>query len=635
MCGIAGVVGIAGAHVIVARMLEVIGHRGPDNTSLWSEGDISLGHVRLSIVDLSPQGNQPMFSEDEGVVLTGNGEIYNAPELRRGLLDAGHAFRSHSDNEVLLHLYEDAAREGDEDWPLVLNGMIAFGLFDRIRRRLILGRDRLGIKPLYYAQIGGGLIFASEIKAILASGLIRAKADPEGFAQYLTFENTFGAQTLFAGMRMVEPGQTLVFEAARLRAHRYWDVVFRDETPMTFAEACDEFLVTAKESVARHLMSDVEIATYLSGGIDSTSVATLALENLGTGVATFNGRFDVGGWYDESGGARAVAERIGSRHSEVVMGPDDFAVCFDDLMYHLDEPRMGYGSFSQYVVAREASKSVKVILTGHGGDEFFGGYQVFKFAGFLASLPGDPGRAFRLLRGHRPREIPHLAYFLLQPLLTRARRTFLPLINTRRALMRMLQPRALAQLGQIDPRAGLTALIGDEPDTVRRLTRVFMKSYLPGLFTVEDKISMAHSLESRTPLCDNAMVDLSLRVPFELKLHGGELKAIPRAAMRSRLPEILYGMPKRGFPTPLRPWFRSDLSDFVRSRLSVRDTPLHSIFTPNAVRGILDRQAHSPLRRLGAVDELFTHRVWQMLCLDSWMRRFDVDPGDLAEWGGA
>lgn len=633
MCGIAGVVGVAGAHEAVARMLGVIGHRGPDNTSLWSEGDTALGHARLSIVDLSPQGNQPMFSEDEGVVLVGNGEIYNAPDLRRGLLDAGHAFHSHSDNEVLLHLYQDAAQKGDEDWPLVLNGMIAFGLFDRIRRRLILGRDRLGIKPLYYAQVGSGLVFASEIKAILASGLIRAKADPEGFAQYLTFENTFGAQTLFAGVRMVEPGQALVFEAGGLRARRYWDVVFRDETPMTFAEACDEFLLTAKESVARHLMSDVEIATYLSGGIDSTSVATLALERLGKGVATFNGRFDVRGWYDESEGARAVAERIGSRHTEVVMGPDDFAACFDDLVHHLDEPRMGYGSFSQYVVAREAAKSVKVILTGHGGDEFFGGYPVFKFAGLLASLPGDPRRALTLLRGIRPAEIPHLVYFLIQPLLAGARRTFLPLIHTRKLLARMLQPAALARLGQADPRAGLAALIGDEPDVARRLTKVYMKTYLPGLFTVEDKISMAHSLESRTPLCDNAMVDLSLRVPFELKLHGGDLKAIPKAAMRSRLPAILYGLPKRGFPTPLRLWFRSELSDFVRSRLLARDTPLHAIFTPKAVAEVFERHANSPLRRLRPVDELFTHRVWQMLCLDSWMRRFDVDPGDLGGQG--
>lgn len=635
MCGIAGAIGLPGGGGAVRRMVAALAHRGPDNAACWEEGDAALGHARLAIVDLSPLGNQPMASEDGELLLAANGEIYNAPELRAGLEAEGHVFSSRSDNEVLLHLCERAALQGREDWPLELNGMFAFALWDRRARRLLLGRDRLGIKPLYYVEAGGGLVFASEIKGLLAHPAVRASLDPEGLAEYLAYGNTFGGQTLLRHVRMVEPGQTALFAPGGLRLSRYWDVAFREDAAMDFAGACEEYRATAAASVARHLMADVEVASYLSAGFDSTTVATLAQERLGGGIRTFTGGFDAPGlpgwsglpdWYDETEGAQAVAGRIGSRHAVVRMNGADFAAVFDDLIHHLDEPRMGFGSFSQYMVAREAARSVKVILTGHGGDELFCGYPVFRSLLLAQGLRrGALGQALGAALATRPGEWPRTLAVLGQELLGGAAGAHLPVVHPAGLLRRMLQPGAAARLSGIDARRGLLLAAGSDPDGCRRLTRLYLKCYLPGLFVVEDKISMAHSLESRTPLCDNALVDLALRMPFALKLRGGELKAVPRAAMRGRLPELLYGLPKRGFPTPLRLWLRGDLAHWAEKRLLAPDTPLRSLFRARAVADVWSAFARGTWRRVRPLDELLVQRVWQLLCLDSFMRRHGLE----------
>jgi len=630
MCGIAGCVGLPGAQAAAAAMVGAMAHRGPDNRSLWAEGDVALGHARLAIVDLSPLGNQPMVNEDGGIVLVGNGEVYNSPELRLRLEAQGHVFRSHSDNETLLHLYEQGMLDGNADWPRDINGMVAFGLWDRTRRRLLLGRDRLGIKPLYFCEMGSGLIFASEIKGLLAHPLARARIDAQGLREYLAFENTFGDRTLFAGVRMVEPGQTILFADGRLAARRYWELAFCDDAPLSFGEACEAFLSTAAASVQRHLMADVEIATYLSGGFDSTTVATLALEHLGTGVLTFTGSFDVPGWYDETPGALAVAERIGSRHTTVRMDAGHFAETFDDLVYHLDEPRMGFGSFSQYVVAREAARHVKVILTGHGGDELFAGYPVFKFLRLAQAFKSFSLAGLARLARVKPAEWPHVVYFLGRDMLGDGPRDYLPVITSGRRLEAMLLPETARLLRGIDPREGLRRTVGEEPDAYRRLTRTYLQTYLPGLFVVEDKISMAHSLESRTPLCDNAMLDLGLRMPFDVKLTDDTLKAVPKAAMQARLPEILYRLPKRGFPTPLRVWFRKELRDWAHHRLHAADSPLHTLFGARAVADAWSGFCTGWQRHVRPLDDLLVHRIWQLLCIDSWMRRFGLDGKSLA-----
>ena len=328
-----------------------------------------------------------MPNEDESLWLVGNGEIYNSQELRRELEEKGHCFRSQSDNEVLLHLYEE---EGDRFLQKV-KAMVALALWDGRRGRLILGRDRLGIKPLYYYHSGPSLVFASEIKALLVNPLVRSGIDPEGLRQYLSRANTFGPTTLHRNINMVEPGQCVIWERGEVRKRGYWRPHFSDEKPPTLAEAGEQYLFVAEKAVGRHLMSDVEVASYLSSGLDSTTVSALAAPRVDGALATYTGAFNIKGWYDERPGSAAVAARINARHQEVVMTADDFREVLDDLVFALDEPRMGFGAFSQYIVAREAARRVKVILTGHGGDELFAGYPVFKLI-ILRPRPHPGGR---------------------------------------------------------------------------------------------------------------------------------------------------------------------------------------------------------------------------------------------------
>ena len=368
MCGICGIIGSKDAKVIVETMAQRLLHRGPDHTGMWFAGDVSLGHTRLSIVDLSAAGNQPMTNEDETIRLVANGEIYNSAELRDELEGKGHFFRSRSDNEVLLHLYE----EQGEGFLKRLNGMAAFAIWDEKHRTLLLGRDRLGIKPLYYCEANGYFAFASEIKALLTCSSIEHRINPEGLAQYLAYENTFGSHTLFRYIHLLEPAHGLTWLDGRKRIFRYWSPGFNSESKAHFAGCCEQYRAVVDRSVQRHLMGDVEVASYLSSGLDSTTVAHFAARRMTHPLTTFTGAFNEGGWFDETPGTRSVAEAIGANHTEVRIGYEDLEQHFDDLIYSLDEPRMGIGAFSQYMVARQAAGRCKVILTGHGGDEYLG-----------------------------------------------------------------------------------------------------------------------------------------------------------------------------------------------------------------------------------------------------------------------
>jgi len=616
VCGICGLVGFSHPRASLERMLPLLKHRGPNNTGLWTGEGVGLGHTRLSIVDLSPAGNQPMANEDETVWLVANGEIYNSEELRLILEEQGHRFHSRSDNEVMLHFYEE---EREAFLPRI-NGMFALAIWDTQRQRLLLARDRLGIKPLYFYTLPEGLVFASEIKALLACQKVTIGLDIVGLKQYLTYENTFGPTTLHRGVQMIEPGQYIVWEDGRIREGLFWKPDFGERVGSGFEDACHSYLEVAERSVRRHLMSDVEVASYLSSGFDSTTVSTLASRHVTGRLATYTGAFRSDEWYDETRGAAAVAERIGSRHNVVEMQASDLKEVMDDLIFALDEPRMGTGSFSQYMVAKTAALRVKVILTGHGGDELFTGYPVFKLIHLLRQLKANPFGGFGIFGKVRPAEWPHLVYFLSQGLGGKEARFFLPVIFPNGMLSRGLQPAVYDRLKDIRPEAGLERLVGGESDPYRLLTLIYLRAYLPGLFVVEDKISMAHALESRTPLCDNELVDLALSWPLSLKLQGGQLKAIPKAAMRSRLPEVLYRMPKRGFPTPLAHWLRFELRGWMRQRLLSDESRLHSLVRPEFLRRLVETYLTSWRRKFRPLDEIQTHRIWVLLSLEAWLR---------------
>lgn len=618
MCGICGAMAAEKSLSRVQAMLPRLAHRGPDSQLSWSDDGVALGHTRLAIVDLSPSGNQPMHSEDGQTVLVGNGEIYNSDELRRELEGLGHRFSSRSDNETLLHLYEQYGLEAFQR----VNGMFAAGIWDARRRRLVLVRDRMGIKPLYYSQVGTDFYFASEIKALAeCPGAVRG-IDPDGLRQYLTYQNTFADRTLHAGIRLVEPGQYVLFENSKIDRATYWNLDWSEEpTIHNFQDACESFRNTARESVNRHLMSDVPVASYLSAGIDSTTVATLAADQVSRQLQTFTGSFGLDGWYDEGTGAQAVAGRIGSLHSEVAIQAEDLKSAMDPLIAALDEPRMGPGSFSQYSVAARAAQKARVILTGHGGDELFSGYPVFKAVQFANQARRNPISALWQLRKTRSAEWPHLAYFWMGKFRGRPSQHFLPVLFSAKHLRQSLEPQIAEVLLRSSPEAALDDMTRGHDDPYRRLMTIYLRAYLPGLFVVEDKISMAHSLESRTPLCDNALVAMSQQIHPVIKLTGNTLKSIPKTAMRDRLPDLLYRLPKRGFPTPLTQWFRGPLRKWMADRLTGPESGLIGLFEPTYLKRTLERYQASPWQRIRPLDEIQTHRIWMLLSLESWLRQ--------------
>jgi asparagine synthase (glutamine-hydrolysing) len=605
MCGI---VGILGAHTddgMVLRMLDVIHHRGPDSQGYYQSGEVRMGYCRLAINDLSERANQPFRTEDESVAAATNGEIYNFVAIRSELIAKGYRFSSNSDCELILHAYLDRGIEFIPD----LNGMFAIAIWDGREKALFLIRDRLGIKPLYYTQTKNHFLFASELKALAVCKDVNLSLDLQSFGEYLVFENFFGAKTLNKEIKMVEPGQFIKIRGQDLSIQRrfFWQPHLSNDEDRSCTSIHHRYLTTLEESVDRHLVSDVPIGCYLSSGIDSSSVAYWASRKLRGRLKTYTGHFGIDGYYNEADGAKRIADHFGCTNERVDIRPRDFSDRIDEVIYHLDEPRVGMGSFSQYMVAMRASQSVKVILTGHGGDEFYAGYPVFK------AIHGR--RNFlKLFLSSSPRELMFYVYFSLFPMMREGLRYFLPNIFSKEFLKKVLSEEFHAELMQ-------RTHILEEPKKLRSETTsqyehlflTYLKFYLPALFVVEDKISMAFSLESRTPLCDNQMLDLALRIPLDEKLGGCELKHIPRSAMRGRLPEFVFALPKRGFPTPLRIWFRNELRDFIRNFILDNFSELDSLFRRSKVEHMIN--SYQNARVSTPYDEIRAHRLWILLNL--------------------
>lgn len=617
MCGICGSVSPRDATEDVKLMLPRLVHRGPDSEGIWSKQKVALGHRRLSIVDLSSAGHQPMVDASEKYAVVVNGEIYNYPDLRVELERAGAVFRSHSDSEIVLHIYKAYGSAGFEK----LNGMFAFALYDVDQQRLLLVRDRIGIKPIYYwhDEQSGRLLFASEIKAILAAaGRQRWPIDPEALRQYLSFENLLGERSLFAGIHCLPPASRLVFDPTGMRVETYWSPHIAPRS-MEFSEAVGTFKEVFGSAVGRHLMGDVPIASYLSAGFDSTLVASEVVRRVAKAPHAFTGTFAEGAWFDETSSAKVVADHIGAELSQVVIGADDFAGEIDNVIRALDEPRMGIGAFSQYMVAKSAAKSYKVILTGHGGDEFFSGYPVFKSAA-LADAQG-PLEKVAALGALKTTEFPHLAYFLMRNFAQDGTPSELPLLFNSRKIARGINARSKDAILAARDLGPIADAIMNAKSAYERVFLTYLRIYLPGLLVVEDKISMAHSLESRTPFIDNEVVDFAFSVPPSVKLAGGQLKAIIKAHAKNQLPAELFSLPKRGFPTPLSAWLRGRLADWLRQRLTGPNTRLNKIFAPGFVANEVERYIGSWRRGFRPLDEIQTHRMWMLLSLESWLRQ--------------
>jgi asparagine synthase (glutamine-hydrolysing) len=623
MCGIVGIVSREpGAWIDEARlrrMRDVLTHRGPDDEGLWVEGPVGFGHRRLAIVDLA-SGQQPMTNEDGRLRIVYNGEIYNHADLRPGLEARGHRYHSRSDTETILHLYEEDAERAVEH----LHGMFALALWDRQRRQLLLARDRLGIKPLYYTWTDTELLFASEIKAILAAGTVRPVLNDEVVPELLATRFVAGDETLFRGIRRLRPGHTLLWSAAQGERHRqYWQVPAPSITPprSRAVEAADlrERLTGA---VRRHLMSDVPLGLFLSGGLDSSALAAVAARLVDGPLQTFAVGF-AEAEANELSYARLVAARIGAEHREVVVSAPEYFNALPKLVWQEDEPIAFTSSVPLYFVSKLARDHVKVVLTGEGADELFLGYNRYRVTLWNERL----GRPYRILLPAPARRAVARAITALPHAVRRwPERTFLALGEGVRALFLdnfavfpdRLRHRLLARPEQLvtrDPYArALDCYARAEGGPLERMSQTDLQTYLHELLMKQDQMSMAASIESRVPFLDDELVEHVSSMRGQLRLRGLETKAVLRAAVRDLVPSEILTRPKMGFPVPIGRWLRGRfwpvVEEFVLGARASR-------------RGVFDQPA---LRRLalehrsGASEH--GDRLWLLINFEIWQRIF-------------
>ena len=600
-------------------MNEMQVHRGPDGHATWKHdrGHVGFAHRRLAIIDLST-GDQPM-TDGHGSWISYNGEIYNYIELRAEL--GGSGFRTTSDTEVALRAYQKWGVECLQKF----RGMFAFSLWDDTTDTLFCARDRFGIKPLYYAEVNGVFYFASEIKALVPF-LPAVETDVDGLKDYLCFQFCLGGKTLFKGVRELLPGHMLTVRDGKVTVSRYWEVYYQPDfnhTGMYFESAIQDLVA---ESVALHLRSDVPVGAYLSGGLDSSIVASLAVEKEGPSFLSFTGRFGSDPAYDESGYARELADWKGFKMLDVDIGADDFVKTIEKVIYHLDYPVAGPGSFPQYVVSALAAKHRKVVLGGQGGDEIFGGYTRYLVAYFEQCIKGaiegsmHSGRYVVTYESIIPNLValknykPMLQEFWRDGLFEDLDRRYFRLINRAPSLGDEIN---WAGLGQYDPFETFHGIfngdnVGHE-SYFDSMTHFDFKTLLPALLQVEDRVSMAHGLESRVPFLDHRIVELAATIPADVKFENGNMKHVLRSAMRSKLPaSISNRQDKMGFPVPLHEWITSPgpVRDFVRDVFSSQQARSRELIDYSRVLKRMDGETQ------------FGRQIWGLLSLELWQRAF-------------
>jgi asparagine synthase (glutamine-hydrolysing) len=617
MCGIAGVVNVDGRSADPARlraMQEMLAHRGPDGFGVHVDGPVGLAHRRLAIIDLAT-GAQPMESSGGGTWITFNGEIYNFAELRGDLEAHGHRFRTTSDTEVILAAYE----QWGEAAVGRLRGMFAFAIWDGRQRRLLLARDRVGIKPLVYAWDGRRLLFASEVKALLSDPGLARDVDWPALGEYLAYLYVPAPRTIFRAIRKLPPACILSLDlgGGEPQVRRYWDLEFRPDPARNWERWLEELRFQLEDAVRSHLVSDVPVGAFLSGGMDSSSVVALMAQASARPVRTFSIGFDEAD-FDELHYARQVAARYGTAHHEFVVKPDGLEA-LPRLAWQFDEPFGDASAVPTYYVSRMTREHVKVVLSGDGGDENFAGYRRYARARVLRNrlnrLPGSLVRpalrlASRLLpsdaRGQGYLELlaadPIERYFRM---MTYHRATVLGTVLTRDLRQRM---------GPAPSAEGFRALARDAglSEYVSTLQYLDIRTYLPDdILTKVDRASMLVSLEARVPLLDHRLMEFVATMPAGLKLDGEGGKAIFKAAMRSDLPAAIRSRRKMGFGVPLARWFRHELSDYTRDLLLSPRAAARGWFEPRAVAALLD--AHGAGRDRSS-------QIWALLCLEQWAR---------------
>ena len=596
-------------------------HRGPDGEGFYIDSFIGLGHRRLAIIDLSPAGHQPMLTKDGKFALTYNGEIYNFQELRVELESLGYQFRSRTDSEVVLHAYAEWGPECVNRF----NGMFAFGIWDKTRQELFLARDRYGIKPFYYTFANNHLLFASEQKAILEHPAVKSDMDLEALIEYFTFQNIFTDRTLLKGIKLFPAGCwariPLGTLADKLSPVRYWDFDFREpEQFVDEGEYIEELDRLFRRAVNRQLVSDVDLGSYLSGGMDSGSITAIAATQLPY-IKTFTCGFDLHSasglemGFDERGKAEFMSYLFKTEHYEMVLKAGDMERILPRLAWHLEEPRVGQ-SYPNFYAAQLASRFVKVVLCGAGGDELFGGY---------------PWRYYRAVVNDDFENYIDKYYLYWQRLIpnTEIRRIFQPIWNEvkhiwTRDIFRDVFTKHAPELTQPE-------------DYINHSLYFEAKTFLHGLLVVEDKLSMAHSLETRVPFLDNDLVDLAMQVPVRLKLGNvaevvrlnenepgaktakyfnktRDGKLLLRKMMTRHIPSEVTHQVKQGFSAPDASWFKGESIDYVRRQLFNGQARIYEFLDRDSVHGLVSEHlAGKQNRRL---------LIWSLLNFESWCNQF-------------
>lgn len=593
MCGICGLFRPTGLRSEdsdkVVQMTQTLIHRGPDEDGFYQDEFISLGMRRLKIIDLVT-GRQPISNEDRSIWTIYNGEIFNFLELRAELEKRGHLFKTKSDTEVIVHLYEE---EGI-DFVHRLNGMFAIALWDKKNKRLCLYRDRLGIKPLHYSLFPDGLIFASEIKALLKAGVDR-EIDFEALSQFFSFEFIPAPRTIFKKIYKLLPGHRLIWEGDQLRIEKYWDVIFHpDNPPRTIKEYSEEILIRLREAVRKRLISDVPLGVFLSGGLDSSTVTALMKEVETSPIKTFSLGFHEKS-FNELHYARLVAKYLRTDHQEFIVEPALVKELVPKLMNYLDEPLADASVIPTYLISYLARQKVTVALAGDGGDELFAGYDTYKayrLATYYRKLPPFFNRPIRRLINLLPASKKRLSFeFKAKKFLLGIE--YPPEIANYiwwgayppQEKARLFSPQ-LQEIIQGDPYEPIAWHLRNcqAKDPLDRIFYLDLKLYLQDDLLVKvDRMSMANSLEIRVPFLDYTFVEFAARIPNRLKLRGFETKYILKKAMAGRLPEEIFRRPKIGFDLPLGSWLRQDLKGFVEDVLSPQNLSRHGFFNQNYI----------------------------------------------------
>ena len=626
MCGIAGIVRWDHRPVLeqeVRAMCGAMVHRGPDDEGVYLGEGVGIGMRRLSIIDLA-NGHQPVSNEDGSIWIVFNGEIYNYSDLRRSLISRGHVFRTTSDTETIVHLYEEHGAGCVE----YLRGMFAFAIWDSRRRELLLARDRLGIKPLYYAERGDQLLFASELKPILQVDVSRS-LNWQAVGHLFTYLATPSDHSIVQGTRKLEPARVAVARAGSpLRIQRYWDVAFEPNEAASEGDLVDELRALLNESVLLHQVSDVPVGAFLSGGIDSSAVVAMMAAPAAGRLKTFSIGFAESS-FDELTHARAVAARFGTDHHDLVLRPDAVQIV-EDLTWYLDEPFGDTSAIPTFMVSKLAAEHVKVVLSGDGGDELFGGYDKYVVEAQERAydrLPGAVKRAAGAAGAMLPYGTPGRRFLRHLSLAGLDRYLDASSLFHADEFPGLFQAGAFEQIAihqrpattDVNAYRGPTAKANS--DWLSPLQYRDLNHYLPlDILTKVDRMTMAHSLEARPPLLDHRLVEFAATIPARFRLRDGTTKYLFKQAMREILPDAIIDRKKQGFAVPLSRWFRGELAGFARDVL---------LSNTCRQRGILDTHFVERLLRLNSRGRDLDLQLWTALSFEMWCRRF-LDSSDTA-----